>query len=486
MIQRRIVSLIFLFLSVIVVYGERVITLEEVRLLAIDNNRELQISSQQFLAAQSFRKASYTRFLPSFDFTSQYIRLNQPFNLLSKNLFLPIVPFTAINSETGNLSPLDLLQSDPPALVFGPDGLPMQDGDGNFIFRQYAYIPKSEAEIGGKNNIFMNFSLMQPIFTGGKIKAQYRAAQHLEQMALHGQKLSEAEVLLEVESLFWQLITVQEKVELATQYKNMLQSLTYDIEGYLEEGIVNRNDLLRATVALNESELEYMKAENGIVKLSMALCRLTGLPITQRLVAKAEQQDSTIEMTLAELWHKGLEQRHEISMVKEQTGLAASLKDLAGAARYPDLALGASYFAVNPNPYNGMQKEFGHDWFIGATLTLPVFHWGERRQLHKAAVFGENAQQLRLEDTYEMIKMDITRSFLDMEESKKNVEIKKTSLEQASDNLSIAQDNFREGALTTTDLLEAQALWHQAQTDLIESKNEFRTRYAELIKAIGN
>lgn len=474
-----------LLCSAFTVKGERVITIEESRALALENNRDLKISAQHYDAAQSLRRASRSKFLPSFDFSAQYIRMNKPFNLLSQSLFLPVVPFGAINPETGNLKPLELLQSDPPVLVFGPDGMPVRDADGNFIFRQYAYLPKSETEIGRHNNLLANFSLMQPIYTGGKIRAQYRAAGHMEQIAQYGRKLSEAEVLLEVESFFWQLITVQQKQKLAKQYMEMLESLIHDMEGYLEEGIVNRNDLLKARVALNEAEMELLKAENGIMQLSMALCRLTGLPLTQRLLAQDELQGLARDYVLDDLWSEGLGQRPEIFMVKEKAGLAGSMADLAGAARYPDLALGASYFAINPNPYNGLEKEFGHDWFVGLTLTVPVFHWGEKRQIYRAALHEKNVQQLKLEDIYELIKMDITRAYLDLTESKMNVKIKTLSLEQATENLSIARDGFGVGALKTTEMLEAQTLWHQAQTDLIESQALLRTSYAQLEKAIG-
>lgn len=476
--------LVLLF-SILAVKAERIITLEEARALALENNRTLQISARQVQSAQSLRKASYSKFFPSFDFSAQYIRMNKPFNLLSQSLFLPVVPFGAINPETGNLKPLELLQSDPPVLVFGPDGMPVRDADGNFIFRQYAYLPQSEAEIGQHNNLLMNFSLMQPIYTGGKIKAQYRAAGHMEKLARYNSQLSEAEVLLEIESFFWQLITVQQKKDLALQYKEMLESLVHDMEGYLEEGIVSRNELLQARVALNETELELLKAENGHRQLSMALSRLTGLPLNEKLVAQDDPQWQAHEYVLEELWLQGMEQRPEIFMVQEKAGLAGSMADLAGAARYPNLALGASYFAVNPNPYKGLEQEFGHDWFVGLTLTVPVFHWGERRQLYQAALHEKNAQQLEIDDTRELIRLDISRAYFAYTEKKMDVDIKTLSLQQARENMDIVKDNFGVGRAHTTELLEAQTLWHQAKTDLIESQSWLRTSYAALEKAIG-
>lgn len=468
------------------VSNEREVSLEEAFSLALEHNRELKISFQHQLAARSARKASFTMFLPSFDFSSQYLRMNKPFNLLSKDMFLPVIPYSAINPETGNLKPLELLQADPPVLVFGNDGVPLRDSDGNFVFANYAYIPQSAAEFGQKDNLLMNFSLMQPIYTGGKIKAQYAVSRHMEQMAVYGQKLTESEILYQVESFFWQLFTVQEKKELADQYIQMLQSLVADMENYLDEGMVNKNDLLRAKVALNEAEMEKLKAENGIQQLSMGLCRLMGLPLSQRLRAKEELQLETTEMILEDLWKKGLDQRPELKLAAEKAGLAHSMAQLAKAGQYPNIAFGASWIAANPNPYSGLEKEFGHDWVLGLTLTMPVYHWGERRQMHQAAIHEKNIQQLKLEDAYELVRLDITSTYFEFTEAQKNVEIKQLSLQQTNENLSMAKDQFEVGALKTTEMLEAQTMWHQAHTDFIESKSELREKMAALEKAIGD
>jgi outer membrane protein TolC len=431
------------------------------------------------------RKASYSKFFPAFDFTGQYLRLHNTFNLLPGDLFLPVVPHSAINPATGRLNPLQLLQADPPALVFGTDGMPLRDPDGNFIFRNYAFIPQSAGEIGQKNNVLMSFSMLQPIYTGGKIRAQYRMARQMEQMAGYGRQRTRNELLLEAESFFWQLITLQEKRELALQYVKMLESLVKDMDHYLEEGLVNVNDLLKARIALQEAELEVFRAENGIFQVSMALCRITGMPLTRKITAAEDLQFQEEELLLEDLWYSGLENRPEVKLAAGQASLAAATADLAQGARLPDVALSASWLAANPNPWRGLEKEFGQDWVVGITFTMPVFHWGERRNMHQAAIHEKNAMMLKLEDTHDLIRIDITRAYTDYMEALKMRDVKKLSLEQAQENLSLARDSFEEGMLRATGLLEAQTLWQQAATDYLESRANVRTKHASLQKAIG-
>jgi outer membrane protein len=476
--------LLLLLLVPFAAAAQREITLDEVRLIAKENNRELKISNNHASAAQYLRKASFTKFLPSFDFSSQYLRLNKPFNLLSGDLFLPVIPYTALDAQ-GNFNALQLLQSNPPALALDANGKPLIGPDGNFVFQNYAWIPQAATEFGQKNNLLMNVSLMQPIYTGGKIRAQYKAALHMEEMAVQGQRLSEAEVMVKAESLFWKLITLQEKKQLADQYSEMLQSLLNDVQSYVDEGIVSRNDQLRAQVAFNESLLEQLKVQNGITQVSMALNRMLGFPLTEKLLARETFWLSSESFMLEDLWQEGLMSRPEVKLVAGQAGLSSAMADMAKAAQYPNLAMGASYLAANPNPYNGFEKEFGHDWVVGLTLTMPIWHWGERRHLYKAALLEQNAMQLKMEDTHELIQLDITRAYFSLTEATRDAEIKKLSLEQASENLKIVKDGFDVGRVGTTDLLEAQTLWQQAFADQIESKATMREKYTELQKAIG-
>jgi outer membrane protein TolC len=60
-----------------------------------------------------------------------------------------------------------------------------------------------------------------------------------------------------------------------------------------------------------------------------------------------------------------------------------------------------------------------------------------------------------------------------------------TSLQQAKENLDITQDNFEEGMVNSTDLLEAQTMWQEAYSAFIEAKTEHKICESELLKVTG-
>ena len=481
----RFISGLLLVLFHLGVSAQKHIGLEELRKLVLENNSEVKAADERALTATLLRKASFTRFLPSFDFNAQYLHIPSPFQLLSEDLFLPVVPQSAIDMQTGTVNPFQLLTADPPALVFGPDGLPMTGPDGNFLFRQYAWVPQSAGSIGQKNNVLFHFGLSQPLFTGGKVKAQYKAALSMERAARHSGRISLDQAIADADTLFWSLLVLQEKEKLARQYIQMLETLSQDMQNYLEEGLITRNEKLQVQIAFHEAQLELTKAENGIRQLSMAICRLAGLSLGQELVAVEEISPYMKVHDLEQLWEEGLQNRPELGVLREKVHVASSLAAMARGGRLPDLALGAGLVSANPNPWNGLQQEFGLDWFVGLTLTVPVYHWGERRHLHRAARHEVNQTQLTLEDTRNLIRIDIAGAFYDYDEARKNLTIRQLSLEQALENLEMVKHEFEEGMVRAVTLMEAQTFWHQAHTDYIESKAAIRISATKLKRSIG-
>jgi outer membrane protein TolC len=465
------------------IFSQQELTLDEARQMARENNLQIRIAAEQQQATGYMQQAARSKFFPSFDIGAQYLRMNKPFHLLDDNLFLPVVPADAINFETGEINPAALLQSNPPALALDQAGNPMFGPDGNFLFSNYAYIPRSAASIGQENNLLFSFNLAQPLFTGGKIRAQYQAANHAQDISKAAADITLAEILLQTDTLFWKMVTLQEKQALAEQYVEMLESLVKDVENYTQEGITSQNDMLRARIALNEAQLQRTKATNGVIQVNMALNKVMGVSLTQKYIAIHDADKLPPPGPLEDLWQRGLKTRPEISAITSQTGLSEALARVARGAMLPNVALGANYFASNPNPYNGFDKSFGHDWVAGITVTMPVYHFGERRNLYKAALRETAARQMKLKETHDLIRLDITQAFYDYAEALEEIDIKQLSVEQAERNMAMANDLFDVGKLKTTDLLEAQTLLNEARTNLLESRAKARKKHARLQKA---
>jgi len=94
-------------------------------------------------------------------------------------------------------------------------------------------------------------------------------------------------------------------------------------------------------------------------------------------------------------------------------------------------------------------------------------------------------QQYQLQETKERISLEVQQAYLHLNESAKRVELSSASLEQAEENLRLSNDRLKAGTITGQDVLEAETIWQQAYSNIIDAKTAYRINEARLYKALG-
>ena len=470
------------------IYAQKKLSLEDCQRLAIERNEKLKIAQEQNGAATALRKAAFTQYLPNFSANGSYIRTNKPLSLFGEDKFLPIIPFNAIDAQTGGINQQAF--SDPAIaptfLVFDAQGAPVFDQSGNPVFKQYVYLPEEEGKLGSKNIFVGQIGFVQPIFTGFKIREINRIAAYAERVAEQNQVYETSELLHKVEASFWQLISLEERQKLAQTYLSLLDNLSNDIQNLYDEGFVTKNDLLKVGVKKNDAQLTLFKVDQGIKLSKMALNQLIGLELDDQIELLPAEADSLIVCNQQQLYSSARENRPELLMLEQQINIAHSASNIMKSRYMPDLAASVNYVVSNPNPYQGFEEEFGGDFNAGIVLHVPLFHWGEKNHTLRAARHEERVAELELKEASEMIRLEVAQAFFAWQESLERLKLTKNSLAQAEENLRVNEDNYAEGLINTSDLLEAQTLWQQAASELISARNEQWICVSRLKKVDGS
>ncbi len=452
--------------------AQQKLTQNQCREMALNHNKKLQSTKEQHEMAVDMRKSAFTQFLPSFDFTGSYLRMNKQFQILSEDKYLPIYKF------------------DPSSMTLKPDlfnigGQPVVMEDGNPLFNNYAFLPKDQLKMGSKNVYLLNMGMMQPIFLGGKLQSIYRTAKINEEITSLNSKLETQEVIYKLDEAFWRVVTVQEKVKVAQEYKKLIDKLVSDLENLKSEGIIINNDVLKAKVKQSEADLMVFKAQNGLKLSKMALCQQVGLPIDSDIFVDAEIEKESTAILDTNFRNIALSQRPEIEMLKKSIKLTDEATNIARSRFLPDVVMTANYTMSNPNPYNGFVNEFGGDWNIGVIARVPIFHWGDRIHTMNASKHTKKIGELKLEEAEEMISLQVQQATNLYNEALHKIQLAKITMEQAEQNLIQTNESFKEGIVKTTDVLEAQLLWQKAYNELIDAKSELRMQESNLTKILG-
>ncbi|MDE6423556.1 MAG: TolC family protein, partial [Muribaculaceae bacterium] len=254
------------------------VTLDSCRNMAVRNNKTIRMAEENLRSAEYYKKAAGAAYLPGIDFTGTYMYNQNEIRLLGEDAKLPTMSFDPA-SQTYQYN-----------ILKGPTGEPITDPKtGSMIPTEVAVIPK-EAMSYDVHNVFAGaITLTQPIFMGGQIKALNEIAGYGELLAKASRNSLTQNVVFAVDEAYWLVVSLKEKQRLADSFVNLVDTLRYNVQALLDEGVATKSDLLTVEVALNEAKIAQTKVGNGLTLSRMALAQLCGLPVNTKMELRDEE-----------------------------------------------------------------------------------------------------------------------------------------------------------------------------------------------------
>lgn len=457
--------------------GSAVYTLEQCRSLALANNKQLMIARQSMDKAHYQNKEAFAAYLPALDFVGGYMYNQKELSIFSKDQLLPIKTFNPVtNSYDFNL-------------VTNPaTGQPIKTPDGQYIPSQVALIPKESMTYDIHNVFFGAVTLTQPVYMGGKIVAMNRLTKYAEELAQQ-MHLSEAEnVVYAVDAAYWQVVSLKNKRDLAVAYVNLLDSLDRNVRLMEQQGVATKSDRLSVDVKLNSAQVDLTKVENGLTLSRMALAQVCGLPINAGMcVVDEEVRAGIVEapgLSATDI-DSAYVRRHDLRALSLGIDIAGQQKKVALSSMLPNVALMGTYSFSNPNMFNGFEKRFSGAFSVGVMVKIPLWHWGGDYAKYRAAAVDETVMRLRLDDAREMVNLQVSQASYKAQEAYKTYHTTLTNLESADENLRTATVGFREGVVTSDDVMAAQTAWLKANSENIDAMIDVRLSNTYLSKVLG-
>lgn len=453
-----------------------IVSLDSCRTLALGNNKAIRIAEENITAAGHTRSAAKTAYLPGIDFTGGYTYNQRQIELLGEDAKLPTMSF---DPAKGTYE-YNIVTNGGKPVIDPASGLP--------VFSEVAVIPK-EAMAYDTHNVFAGaVTLAQPIYMGGQIRALNKIAKYGEDMArsLHEQAVQD--VIYQVDEAYWGVVSLNEKKKLAQSFVNLVDSLRHNVMAMVEEGVATRSDQLTVDVKYNEACLTLTKVENGLSLMRMALAQICGIPVDTKMTLK-DEVNLTEEEVIPEAMTIDMEEvyrrRHDLAALRSGISMLEGKEKLVMSEMLPKLALVGAYTFSNPNVIHGFEKRFGGGFSVGATLTIPLWHWGGNYHRYQAAKSNTRAQRMMLDDLEEKVTLQVSQARYSYNEAFKTYEMTSNNLKSADENLKNAEIGFREGVLTTDDVTAAQTAWLQANSENIDAEIGIRLCDAYLSKVAG-
>lgn len=455
--MKRTILLLTFVVTVSCMHAQRMLTLEECRNLAIQNNKELQISGEKIKMADNEKKAAFTKYFPQLSANGAYMWNQKDINLLDMGALS-----SSLSSSLGGLAQLPMIQH----LMSGVNDMQHLD----------------------VQNIWVgNVSLVQPVFMGGKIVNYNQITKFAKQLAESMNNLQLQDLIYKTDETYWQVISLVNKKKLADAYVDLLRKMDSDVTAMIYEGVATEADGLSVKVKLNEVEMAQTKVENGLALTRMLLAQICGLSLEEDLSLADEKLDNfPVETTQASAdLNEAFMNRNELRSLDLTTKIYKRKERIALAEMLPNVALAANYFVTNPNVFNGFKNDFAGMFNVGVMVKVPLSGWWEGTYRRNSAKAETRIKTLEWQDAREKIELQVNQSVYKVNEAGKKLIASSRNMENAEENLRRANFGFEEGVIPALNLMEAQTAWVSARSSLIDAQIEVKLTEVYLSKALG-
>ena len=455
--MKRTILLLTFVVTVSCMHAQRMLTLEECRNLAIQNNKELQISGEKIKMADNEKKAAFTKYFPQLSANGAYMWNQKDINLLDMGALS-----SSLSSSLGGLAQLPMIQH----LMSGVNDMQHLD----------------------VQNIWVgNVSLVQPVFMGGKIVNYNQITKFAKQLAESMNNLQLQDLIYKTDETYWQVISLVNKKKLADAYVDLLRKMDSDVTAMIYEGVATEADGLSVKVKLNEAEMAQTKVENGLALTRMLLAQICGLSLEEDLSLADEKLDNfPVETTQASAdLNEAFMNRNELRSLDLATKIYKRKERIALAEMLPNVALAANYFVTNPNVFNGFKNDFAGMFNVGVMVKVPLSGWWEGTYRRNSAKAETRIKTLEWQDAREKIELQVNQSVYKVNEAGKKLIASSRNMENAEENLRRANFGFEEGVIPALNLMEAQTAWVSARSSLIDAQIEVKLTEVYLSKALG-
>ena len=455
--MKRTILLLTFVVTVSCMHAQRMLTLEECRNLAIQNNKELQISGEKIKMADNGKKAAFTKYFPQLSANGAYMWNQKDINLLDMGALS-----SSLSSSLGGLAQLPMIQH----LMSGVNDMQHLD----------------------VQNIWVgNVSLVQPVFMGGKIVNYNQITKFAKQLAESMNNLQLQDLIYKTDETYWQVISLVNKKKLADAYVDLLRKMDSDVTAMIYEGVATEADGLSVKVKLNEAEMAQTKVENGLALTRMLLAQICGLSLEEDLSLADEKLDNfPVETTQASAdLNEAFMNRNELRSLDLATKIYKRKERIALAEMLPNGALAANYFVTNPNVFNGFKNDFAGMFNVGVMVKVPLSGWWEGTYRRNSAKAETRIKTLEWQDAREKIELQVNQSVYKVNEAGKKLIASSRNMENAEENLRRANFGFEEGVIPALNLMEAQTAWVSARSSLIDAQIEVKLTEVYLSKALG-
>ncbi len=343
-------------------------------------------------------------------------------------------------------------------------------------------LPLTPPELFDDDTLVMGAATVTvPLYTGGRISASIAAAEATRRGAEAQLAGATADLKLAVASAYVDLLRARQALRVAQSNVQTLESLARDTTSLFDRELVPKNELLAAQVALADARQDELRAANAAEVALGAYNRRLGAPLD-----RVAELDATLAVefdppaTLEAATTQAVARRPELGALTAQAESYGQMARTERSRVLPQVALSGSYLHL--------QNQFLDDDDVGMAgigVQWALFDGGQSRKRAAALERTSRATEQQRADVSSLIALQVRQAWLAVGEARGRMAVTAEAAGQAQESLRIAQERYRAGLGTQTQLLEAETLRVQALKNRDDAVLDAELARLRLARAVG-
>jgi outer membrane protein TolC len=294
-------------------------------------------------------------------------------------------------------------------------------------------------------------------------------------------KLTQDEIKYQIASAYFNLQALNKQKAFIDSNIQNLDKLILNMNAMVKQGLLTPLEIDKLT--LNKLSLDNAKQNIESTKLQIedALCILTGIPVQNRIsILSDELIEKTILVDTTTIY------RPQLELLDAQKQMNLEENKGNKMAYLPNLSFYAAYnYTYNLKPEDNFRTGI-ESAFVGLRLDWTLFDGLEKHYKQKMNIL--NREKLENQELY--LKQQLDQTTLNM---KREIDNQSNALRLNKDQLELSQkvyrqteNLFKQGTISTNDLIQADNGVQQAQSNLINTYVKLRQAEIQYLKSIGN
>ena len=356
-------------------------------------------------------------------------------------------------------------------------------------WQKYAFLPSGIARpgispvIGPTDDWAAGLRARYTIFDSGERRAKLKAAHAGKGFAEEESVRVRSDMVLDIHYSFYSFVSSLETFSVAQQ--QLARALDHlRLAGERKAaGVVPLIDVVRAQVGVGDAKLALVRAEN-LIRLSRGnLNTSMGLPVETpiQVEARAGEIRSADSMDLSQAFDQAVRSRPEVKASLQRIKAAQSAVDGAKSAYGPKIRAEGGY--------GWRDKDFlpqEEEWLVGVTIDLPLFTGFARKHRLAKAKAEMSKEGAEMERISQKVRQEVWSAHSKLREAFEATQAAEILVKDALESHRLAQERYKVGAGTLTDLLDARTALDRAEANQVSSHWEYHIARAIFDRATGN